>query len=63
MKINRITKTKIAVFTGITGGLIFLLFIFYGIGIKASSFSIIAGLFGTIVFTSLVFLLINTDHK
>jgi hypothetical protein len=63
MKISSITKGKIAVFTGITGGLIFLLFFFFGFGIPTDDIFMLGGLFGTILFTSFVFLLLNSDKK
>jgi hypothetical protein len=63
MKISSITKTKIAVFTGITGGLIFLLFLFFGFGIPTDDIFILGGLFATILFTSITFVLLNSDWK
>jgi len=63
MKISSITKTKIAVFTGITGGLIFLIYFFFGFGIPTDNIYILGGLCGTILFTSLIFLLLNSDKK
>ncbi|MGI9547366.1 MAG: hypothetical protein ACR2MM_09025 [Flavobacteriaceae bacterium] len=63
MKINRITKTGIALVAGITGGLVFLLFFFFGIGIKPGNFYVLVGLFATIIFTTIVFLLMNSDWK
>lgn len=61
MKIKKVTKNGIAVITGIAGGLIFLLFLFFGIGVTTNDLFILTGLFGTVIFTMFIFLLLNYD--
>ena len=59
MKSKRINRTRAAVGVGITGGLIFLLFYFTFVGLAIDDLYLIAGLFASILITSLAFLLLN----
>ena len=60
MKSKRINRTLTAVGVGITGGLIFLLFYFFAVGIETSDLYLIAGLFASVLLTSMAFLLLNS---
>ncbi|MEN8789434.1 MAG: hypothetical protein ABF293_07070 [Flavobacteriaceae bacterium] len=60
MKSNRINRTTTAVGVGITGGLIFLLFYYSFIGLAIDDLYLIAGLFGSVLLTSIAFLLLNS---
>ena len=59
MKSKRINKTRTAVGVGITGGLVFLLFYFFAVGVEMHDLYLIAGLFGSVILTSVAFLLLN----
>ena len=60
MKSKRINRTRTAVGVGITGGLIFLLFYFTFVGLAIDDLYLIAGLFGSVLLTSITFLLLNS---
>ena len=60
MKSKRINRTRTAVGVGITGGLIFLLFYFTFVGLAIDDLYLIAGLFGSVLLTSIAFLLLNS---
>ncbi len=60
MKTKRITKSRVAVGAGITGGLIFLLFFYFSVGLEGDRLFLLGGSFGTVLVTSIAFLLMNS---
>lgn len=60
MKSGRINRNRTAIGVGITGGLVFLLFYYFAVGIQLDDFYLISGLFASVLLTGLSFLLLNS---
>ncbi len=60
MKSKRINKTRTAVGVGIAGGLIFLLFYFFSVGVELHDLYLIAGFFASVLLPGVAFFLLNS---
>ncbi len=58
-KSDRLIRTKIAIGAGIAGGLVYLLFFFFFIGLDSNPLYLLLGLLASVILTSLLFLFLN----